>query len=433
MSHDAPAPTTTFAQLSHYGGFDWAKDKHHLAVVDPSGKVLLELPFHHTAEGWETVRQKIAAFPKLGVAIETSCGPAVEHLLDLGATIFPMNPKAAQRYRDRKRPSGGKSDPLDGWCFADALRTDGHAWRPLIPQDPLTDELRMLCRDEIQFIEQRTALVNQLQAALYEYYPAALEAFDDWTLPAAWDFVLAFPTPQKLADAGKRKWQNFLHVNKLYRPQTANARLEAFAKALQFVNPNPAVTNAKSLMAITLARQLRIVQAQLDEYRSRIEKLFAQHPDHEIFESLPGAGDKLAPRLLAEIGAQREQFDDAIALQSYAGVVPATHQSGKSCWNRIRWACNKHLRSAAHLWVDLSRRYCAWADIYYKKKKRGGMAHATALRCLAARWFKIISKMWKDHTVYDEATHTRNQVNHGSWIIDLLPPDHAKQPVPIPA
>jgi transposase len=411
-----------FARLSHYGGFDWAKDHHDIAVVDPAGNVVLQLSFENTAAGWAQLRAAVAPFPRLGVAIETSSGAAVERLLEMGLAVYPLNPKAAERYRDRKRPGGGKSDPLDAWCFADALRTDGHGWRQLLPQDPLTHELRLLCRDEVHLIEQRTALVNQLQAALHEYYPAALAAFDDWTRPYAWDFVLSFPTPQQLIAAGKRKWQKFLHVHKLYRPETAAKRLEQFAAAMQFVNPNPAVTNAKSLLAVTLARQLRALEAQLQEYRSRIERLFGDHPDHDLFGSLPGAGPKLAPRLLGEIGADRNLFDDAQALQCYAGTAPVSYQSGKTRVTFIRWACNKHLRAAVHLWAGLSRNFCAWAQAYYQKKKTEGMSHSAALRCLGQRWLKILFAMWQEHARYDEARHTRNQVRHGSWVIALLTP-----------
>jgi hypothetical protein len=99
--------------------------------------------------------------------------------------------------------------------LADALRTDGHAWR-VRPQDEATAILRALCRDEIALIEQRTALVNQLQAALREYYPVALELFADWTAPHAWALVLQFPTPGQLQAAGKRKWEKFLHTQRLW-------------------------------------------------------------------------------------------------------------------------------------------------------------------------------------------------------------------------
>jgi transposase len=351
--------------LTHYAGFDWGKDQHQIAVVDHAGRLVLELRFEDTAAGWAALREKLRAFPKLGAAIETRCGPAVERLLDAGLSVYPLNPKAAQRYRDRKVPSGGKSDRRDARSFADALRTDGHGWRMLQPQDPRTQELRLLCRDAIGLIEQRTALVNRLQEALHEYYPAALQAFDDWTSAAAWEFIVAFPTPQELVRAGKRKWEKFLHTHKLYRPQTAGQRLEVFARAAEFVNPSPAVTRAKSFLAVALAKQLRLLEDQLNEYRQRIAKLFADHPDHDVFGSLPGAGENLAPRLLAQLGSNREEFDSPQALQCYAGAAPVSFQSGKTHRVHLRRACNHWLRATVHLWADQSQHFCAWAQAYY--------------------------------------------------------------------
>jgi transposase len=423
---DASDPAAFPARFTHFGGFDWARrSDHQLVVVDRAGRVVLSLRFADDAAGWAELRERVAAFPALAVAIETNCGPVVERLLDLGLAVYPMNPKAAERYRDRKAPAGAKDDALDAWSFADALRTDGHGWRPLAPQDPLTAELRLLCRDEVKLIGQRTALVLQLQAALHEYYPAALRAFDDWTMPGAWEFVIAFPDPHRLASAGRRKWERFLHAHKLYRPQTAPGRLETFAGAEAGGKASPAVAAAKSLLAVTLARQLCLLESQLGEYRERIAGLFRDHPDGGCFGSLPGAGPKLAPRLLGEFGADRRVFESAEAVQCYAGTAPVTRQSGRSRAVAARHACNKTLRATVHLWADLSRRGCAWAEAYYRKKKADGMSHAAALRCLGQRWLKILWKMWQTGSRYDEALHARNQTRHGSWVIQLLP-----QPAP---
>jgi transposase len=420
----APAdpPQVPFGALTHYCGFDWARDSHQVAVVDKAGTLVLGMSFQDTAEGWALLGRKLSEIGgTVGVAVETSSGPAVERLLAMGRAVYPMNPKSAGRYRDRKNASGAKSDSLDALSFADALRTDGHAWRVLRPLDPLTHELRLLCRDEIALIEQRTALVNQLRAALHEYYPTALEAFEQWTLAAAWQFVIAFPTPAVLAAAGKRRWQKFLHAHKLYRTQTADKRLELFGRATEFAGLNPAVTAAKSLLAVALGEQLLTLQRQLDKYRQRIEKLFDDHPDHDLFGSLPGAGAKLAPRLLAEIGPDRDTFADPQNLQCYAGTAPVTKQSGRSRVVNVRRACNTVLRATVHLWADLSRSCCAWAQAYYRKKKEQGIGHAAALRCLGQRWLKILWTMWQERKCYDEARHMRDQVRHGSWVIALLP------------
>ncbi|MBI4625735.1 MAG: transposase [Verrucomicrobia bacterium] len=151
-------------------------------------------------------------------------GQSVEQLFAAGVTVYPIHPKAAERYRQRQAPSGVKDDQLDAWSLADALRLDGHLWRALALMDPIVAELQLLCRDEIALIGQRTAFVNQLKQALHECYPAALEAFDNWISPSAWDFVLTFPTPAQLQQAGRRRWEKFLHGHKLLNPSRPQPR-----------------------------------------------------------------------------------------------------------------------------------------------------------------------------------------------------------------
>lgn len=401
-------------------GLDWASDHHDVVVVNGQGEIVQDFRFEDTADGWAHFRQKVSDYPHVAVAIETSSGCAVERLLELGCAVYPVNPLAAKRYRERKAPSGTKTDRLDAWSLADALRLEGDQWRRLMPDDPLTAELRLLCRDEMALLEQRTALVCQLRAALREYYPTALEAFEDWTQRSSWAFIESFPTPEALVRAGKRKWEKFLHVHKLYRPQTYQTRLDLFAQAQSF-HGGPARTRAKSLLALTLAAQLRVLQDQLDKYRARIQELFKQHPDHRLFGSLPGAGEKLAPRLLSELGDDRRRFDSPQALQCYAGTAPVSYQSGQMNKTRVRRACQKILRYTVHLWANLSRAKCPWAEAYYRKKREAGQSHACALRCLGQRWLKILWKMWQTRESYNPELHQRNQIKHGSWVIALMP------------
>lgn len=400
-------------------GFDWAGDHHDVVAVNASGQVVEDFRFDDTQEGWKQFAGTLGKHPHPTVVIETSSGMVVERLLEAGYAVYPINPQSARQYRQRKAPSGTKTDRLDAWSLADALRLDGQTWRELAPSDPLTAELRLVCRDEIGLIEQRTALICQLRAALREYYPTALAAFEEWTAPSSWAFIEAFPTPAVLAQAGKRKWEKFLHTHKLYRPETYERRLSLFAQAQTFCG-NAATTNAKSLLAVALAAQLRVLETQLGNFRARIQELFARHPDHELFDSLPGAGAKLAPRLLAELGVDRTRFDTHEALQCCAGTAPVSYQSGRVCKARLRLACQKVLRHTVHLWANLSRGKCPWAQTYYEKKREEGHGHANALRCLGQRWLKILWKMWQTRTKYDAETHQRNQFRHGSWVLKLM-------------
>jgi len=423
--------TNDWSERTTFVGFDWAsdhsfaaQDKHDVVVVDARGVMVEDFRFDDTAEGWQRLVKTLSGYPNPAVAIETSSGATVERLLGAGYAVYPVNPKAAKRYRERKAPSGTKTDRLDAWSLADALRLDGHTWRVLKADDPLTVELRLLCRDEIALIEQRTALICQLRAALGEYYPIVLEAFDNWTLRSAWAFVESFPTPEALHRAGRRKWEKFLHTHKLYRPETYEQRLSLFAQAKTFCG-SEATTHAKSLLALALAAQLRVLQNHLDKFRERIQELFAKHPDHDLFGSLPGAGEKLAPRLLAELGDDRERFDSPEALQCHAGTAPVSYQSGRMKKVCFRRACQKVLRHTVHLWANLSREKCPWAETYYRQKRDEGQSHACALRCLGQRWLKILWKMWQTHTQYDAELHQRNQLKHGSWVLGLMTPKAA--------
>jgi transposase len=406
-------------EITHYAGFDWARDHHDVIIVDNRGQVVADFQIEHTAEGWKQWREQIAALGE-GVAacVETSQGVVVEHLLASGVTVYPVSPASAKHYRERKIPSGNKTDRVDAWSLADALRVDGHGWKALAQEDPLVAELRLLCRDEVALIEERTALINQLQSALHEYYPAALEAFDDWTLPSAWAFIERFPTPQALQKAGKRQWEKFLHSHRLARAQTYEKRMEIFARAGEFVS-GEALTRAKSRLALARARMLRTLQNQIDAYRAEIEKLFADHPDSGLFGSLPGAGPKIAPRLLGEIGTDRTRFADPAGLQCLAGTAPVSYQSGQIHKVHLRRQCNKALRHAVHLWANLSRKTCPWAATYYDALRQRGKSHACALRSLGQRWLKILWKMWQTRTCYDADLHARNQLKHGSWVLKI--------------
>ena len=168
-----------------------------------------------------------------------------------------------------------------------------------------------------------------------------------------------------LRAAGQRKWEKFLHVHKLARPQTYGKRLEIFARANELV-ATEALTRTKSRLALARTRMLRVLQTQIEAYRAEIEKLFAKHPDHQLFGSLPGAGPQIAPRLLGEIGSDRARFDEPSALQALAGTAPVSYQSGQIHKVYVRRRCNKSLRATIHLWANLSRRASPWAALYYQ-------------------------------------------------------------------
>jgi transposase len=100
------------------------------AQVEALGKVVEDFEIEHSALGWKRFREWLAPYGSIPFAIETSQGAAVEQLLEAGMEVYPINPKSAQAYRERKAPRGVKDDQLDAWSLADACRVDGHRHLP---------------------------------------------------------------------------------------------------------------------------------------------------------------------------------------------------------------------------------------------------------------------------------------------------------------
>ena len=153
MSNPSDQESGGWLENRGFGALDWASQKHSVVVVVPHGKVLEDFEIDHSALGWKKFRERMKPYGSIPFAIETSQGAAVEQLLEAGMQVYPLNPKSAQAYRERKAPSGVKDDQLDAWSFADALRVDGQNWKPLRPEGSLIKELRLLCRDEVGLIE----------------------------------------------------------------------------------------------------------------------------------------------------------------------------------------------------------------------------------------------------------------------------------------
>lgn len=398
-------------------GVDWGGTSHRVCALDEQGKEVDAFETPHTAEGLAELTGRLSrAGAVAGVAVETTRSLVVQKLLGAGLTVYPVNPKLSHAWREGWKVSGSKSDRTDAFVLAEGLRQNSARLRPFKPDEDRTRELRMLCADECTLIAQRTALVSQLQAALKEYYPQALEWFEDWTGAAAWDFVLTFPTPEALRNASRKRLFGFLKVHRIGLRPIWEERAAKSRNGPAWPS-DPAATAAKSVLAVTLAKSLRTLQASLQEYRARIEKLYGDHPDSSLFDSLPGAGPKLAPRLLSHFGADRSRFDSADALEQLSGTSPVTLQSGRSKTVTMRRQCQKAFRNTLHLWAFQTTLYCGWARAFYARARRAGQGHALALRNLARKWLGILYRMWRDRRPYDEGRYLTALIRHGSPLV----------------
>src|SRR5713101_6030409 len=199
-------------RVRYYVGVDWADQTHAVWVVEESGTKITARTVPHTAAGFSEWGRELDEWRAQGIerwaAIERPDGRVVDFLLDHGVVVYPVNPKALDRARDRFRQSGAKSDPFDARVLADFLRTDHSHLQALQPSSDAAQELKLLTEDCQRHIRQQTRLVNQLTTTLKAYYPRALEVAE-LTTALAREFLHAYPTPEALTALTQRQWQRW--------------------------------------------------------------------------------------------------------------------------------------------------------------------------------------------------------------------------------
>jgi transposase len=400
--------------VRYYLGVDWADQTHAVWVVAEDGTKIAARAVAHTAEGLSEWGRELDQWRAQGLdlwaAIERPDGRIVDFLLDHSVVVYPVNPKALDRARDRFRQSGAKSDPFDARVLADFLRTDHAHLRALQPSSAAAQELKLLTEDCQRHIRQQTRLVNQLTATLKAYYPRALEVAE-LTTALAREFLPAYPTPEALTVLTPRQWQRWARAHRLSEARTR----ELWGVFQQPQLPVPAhVVRAKARLMQSLVEQLAPVVAAVAQYRKAIDDFFASMPAAQWARTLPiGKHGITAPTLWARLGDAPGRWESFRHLQAQAGAVPVTKRSGKQRVVQFRFACDKALRSVVDQVAYLSLLSSVWAREYYDRQRARGHAHRQALRALGAKWLKIIFVLWQRQIPYDEqyhlATITRQQ------------------------
>ena len=168
--------------MAVYCGIDWAEGHHDIALVDDEGKLVGKRRINETVEGFAELIEMLvdagdSAEALIPVAIETPRGLLVAALRAAGRPIYPINPLAVARYRERTSVSGKKSDHIDAMALANILRTDAHLHRMLPDDSDLARSVTVLARAHQDAVWRRTKAVQELRARLREYYPGFLSAF----------------------------------------------------------------------------------------------------------------------------------------------------------------------------------------------------------------------------------------------------------------
>jgi transposase len=335
-------------------------------------------------------------------------------------TLYAINPITLQKFREAFVTSRAKDDGKDARYLAELLLTHHDKLQAWQPDDSQTRLLQQLVRHRRAVIDERTGLTNRLQSLLKEYFPQALELCgEDLWRPLACAFLLKWPTLQSLQKAKPATVKQFYYRQGSRSQKLIEERLERIAQAVVLTDES-AVLQSHALRVQLICRQLQHVQRTVAQFEERLAQVFGQHPDREIFASLPGAGPVLAPRLLASVGSERERYGNAASLQRFSGIAPVTKQSGGTRYVHRRYRCPVFMKQSFHEYAKESILHSRWAAAHYAQQRGKGCGHHAAVRSLAYKWQRIIWKCWQSRVPYDEPRYEAALKKRGSPLVARL-------------
>lgn len=404
-------------------GLDWADTKHDICLqVAGSDKRDYQVLTHRPEDidAWAIDLLKRFQGQAIAIALELNKGPIVEALRKYdGFVLFHINPMMLARYREAFTPSRAKDDPTDAELQLELLLRHRDQLKPLVPQSPEMRALAQLIEHRRRLVADRVRITNRLTSTLKNYFPQVLQWFPNKETLLFCNFVHQWPTLKAAQLARRSTLERFLRQHHVRGTQRRNERIEAIQNATPLTT-DEGVILPHALMAQSLVTQLRVILDAIERFDGIIAERAQSHRDFTLFETLPGAGPVLAPRLLVAFGEQRERYSSADELQKYAGIAPVMERSGKQSWVHWRRQCPKFLRQTFVEWASVSIRFSFWARVYYEQQRDKGASHQAAVRALAFKWIRILFQCWKTGTPYNESVYLAALRRRGSPLMANL-------------
>jgi transposase len=398
-------------------GDDWAEDYHDVEVQDEMGRRLAKARFTEGLAGVAGLHELVAQHldedeaDQVVLGIETDRGPWVLALIAAGYRVFAINPLQVARYRERQSVSGAKSDAADAHTLADMVRTDSHQLRPVAGDSDQAEAVKVVARAHKTLIWERTRHAQRLRSALREFFPAALQAFDDLTAADALELLAKAPDPDAAARLTIAQISAALKRARRHHASDKARVIRAALRTEQLRQP-AAVTTAYAAAVRAQIAVIGTLNAQIKTMGEQVEAHFGQHPDVEIYLSQPGMGPIVGARVLSEFGDDDHRYADARSRKNYAGTSPITRASGKKKTVLARYVHNNRLIDALGQQAFSALTGSPGARAYYDQLRRRGMGHRAALRQLANRLVGILHGCLKTGTVYDETTAWSHHAPH---------------------
>lgn len=425
MSTEQDRPAADRIEFAFLVGIDWASKKHDICIIDPSGRLVRRECIEHSTESIETWVGNLlaeAGGKPIAIALEQIRGSLVYSLmLRDNVYLFPINPQQLSAYRKSFSNADVKSDAWEAELIARFLFERRRELRMWVPDDEPTRLINLLAQARRETVDERTRMGQKLLDLLRIFHPSLLQIASQ----KLYDNDALLAVVAKWADPTALKRVHPRTLKAVLKEHGIRSGLDQLVEKLRSapLHCRDRVINRTSAMkAELLAKELLLLNKTIRQYEEELEQAVAKHPDAKLFDSIRGAGAALLPRIIAALGSDRERFANAQDLANYTGTSPICRQSGKSRQVSRRWMCNKYLMQTFHELAASTVIWTPWAKAYYQLNKQRGMKHHAILRKLARCWLRILWRVWKNRTPYDEARYEASLLSKNQELRQFLKP-----------
>ena len=398
-------------------GIDIAKTTHYARFCDYRGmEIGKAVSFKSNHEGFEAIVARIEQirnnkitrqpFKEVIIGMEPTghyWKTLAHYLLESGYRVVGVNPYHTKKAKELDDNSPTKNDKKDALTVARLVK-DGRYFNPYLPTD-IYAELRALANGRENVMKRNNAVKNTITAILDEYFPEIWQVFKKPLMGKASRQVLkSCPFPMMLLELGESGLLE--EIKKAVKRSVGIKKVrELIIAAEKSVGVTYGAESAKLRMG-HLLDELDMIERQLAEIETAMEKMLHATGYAESMLSIKGVGIVTAARFLGEVGDPL-RFNDARQISNYAGYNLTEDSSGK---NKSGTVISKRGRSQlrgllyqmAFTMVNCNPEMKALHE-YLTSRTKNPLKKKQSLVVVSKKIITVIYSLLKKQTTYDPA------------------------------
>ena len=317
---------------------------------------------------------------------------------------FIINPLLSAKTRKNDSLRCPKTDKLDPKSIAKTYYS--HSLHNSHKQETIYHELRELSRYYEDILVHIRKDKVAFRAQLDIVFPGYDTLFDDLYGPVALAVIEKYPHPEMLQKKKINTVSKVIQSKTCHRQAVSDTMADKAIEYSKTIYSGCDKDDIEVLILQRIIKKLKEDMAEAERTIGEMVKLAQELPDFSIIKSIPGIGDNLAARIIAELG-DMTRFKKKNELVAFAGLDPRISESGQNDGDHmhITKKGNKRLRCLLYLAVTCSIRLKrddnSIKDFYIKKKQQSNpMCSKAAKTACASKLVRIIYSMCKTGELY---------------------------------